>query len=176
MSDVVLQRPLGDAAVMARKKAPQKLSQAEEQTWRALVRLLVTLPRSIDADLSRRTDLTLTQYVVLMRLSESPGRSLRMSQLADAATMSPSRMTRIIQAMVTNGWVERRTVPGDGRGSMATLTSAGMSQLKAAWPHHLAGVREVVFDHIDPKDLDDLQRILERLLTGVLPDPGEGCE
>ena len=76
--------------------ALQPLSPIEEQTWRALIRLMVQMPRAIDADLSRRGGLSLTRYVVLMRLSEAEDRALRMSGLADAASISPSRMTRII--------------------------------------------------------------------------------
>ncbi len=146
---------------------PQSLSSSEERTWRALMRLMVQLPRAIDDDLTRRSGLSLTRYVVLMRLSEAPDRALRMSDLASAASISPSRMTRIVQGMTADGLVTRQVVPGDGRASLATLTDSGMQRLIEAWPAHLAGVRELVMDHIDAGDSVAFSRVIERLLTGI---------
>jgi DNA-binding MarR family transcriptional regulator len=152
---------------MSSKPAPQPLSPSQERTWRALIRLMVQMPRAIDDDLSRRAGLSLTRYIVLMRLSEVPDRALRMSDLAEAASMSPSRMTRIIQSMITEGLVTRQVVPGDRRASLATLTDAGLQRLQEAWPAHLAGVRALVMDHIDPADRADFNRVTERLLRAV---------
>jgi len=152
---------------MPRPKRPAPLTPDEERTWRALIRLLVQLPRTIDEDLVRRNNLSLTQYLVLMSLSEAPKRSLRMSQLATAASMSPSRMTRVVQAMEHDGLVGRSSAPGDGRGSIATLTDAGLRRLKEAWPEHLASVRALILDHIAPNDLDGFYRVIHGLLKSV---------
>jgi DNA-binding MarR family transcriptional regulator len=128
------------------------------------MRLMVVMPRAIDEDLTRRSGVSLTRYVVLMRLSEAPGRALRMSDLADAVAISPSRMTRIIQSMAAAGLVTRRPAPADGRASLAVLTDQGLQQLQDAWPAHLAGVRSLAMDHLEPADWADLNRIMERLL------------
>lgn len=137
---------------------------------------MVQMPRAIDDDLSRRAGLSLTRYIVLMRLSEVPDRALRMSDLAEAASMSPSRMTRIIQSMITEGLVTRQVVPGDRRASLATLTDAGLQRLHEAWPAHLAGVRALVMDHIDPGDQADFNRVTERLLRAVENAPDRSKE
>jgi len=152
---------------MPSEPAVQPLTPGEERTWRALIRLMVQMPRAIDEDLSRRGDLSLTRYVVLMRLSEASGQALRMSDLAEAASMSPSRMTRIIQSMITEGLVARQVVPGDRRASLATLTPTGLKRLEEAWPAHLAGVRALVLDHIDADDLPDFNRVTERILHAI---------
>ncbi len=147
---------------------PAPLTAREEHAWRVLVRLMVVLPRAIDEDLATRSGgVSLTRYVVLMRLSEAQERSMRMSALADAASISPSRMTRIIQAMHADGLVERRTAPGDARASLATLTDAGLQLLQHTWPAHLAGVRALVMDHLAPDDLAGFIRITERLLSAI---------
>ncbi len=155
-------------------QGPEPLSPDEERAWRTLIRLMVGLPRAIDDDLVRREGLSLTRYVVLMRLSEAPDRSLRMTDLAEAASISPSRMTRIVQAMTTEGLVTRRAVPGDGRASLATLTDAGLRRLEKAWPAHLAGVRTILLDHIDPAELATFHRLTEQLLRGIEPAIGDG--
>lgn len=158
--------------MVANPEQPEPLSPDEERAWRALVRFMVMMPRAIDDDLARRAGLSLTRYVVLMRLSEASGRALRMSDLAEAAAISPSRMTRIVQGMTADGLVTRRVVPGDARASLATLTDLGLQRLAEVWPHHLAGVRALVMDHIDPADLGDFNRVMERLLTAVARAPG----
>lgn len=152
---------------MSSEPATQPLSPDEERTWRALIRLMVSMPRAIDEDLSRRDGLSLTRYVVLMRLSEVPDRALRMSDLAEAASISPSRMTRIIQSMIVEGLVARQGAPDDKRASLAILTDEGLQRLQGAWPAHLAGVRALVLDHIDPADLADFNRVVERLLHAI---------
>jgi DNA-binding MarR family transcriptional regulator len=157
---------------MATAEQPQALSTAEERAWRSLIRLIVQLPRAIDDDLVRRSGLGLTRYVVLMRLSEAPDRALRMSDLAQAAAISPSRMTRIVQSMTAEGLVARQVVVGDARASLATLTDAGMDRLREAWPAHLAGVRAFVLDHIAREELADFTRVIERLLQAAESAPG----
>ena len=130
------------------------------------------MPRAIDEDLTRRSGIGLTRYVVLMRLSEAPGRALRMSELAEAVAISPSRMTRIIQPMIAEGLVTRQPVPDDGRASLAVLTDKGLRRLREAWPAHLAGARALVMDNIDAADRPDLDRITRRLLRAIEASPG----
>lgn len=131
--------------------------------WRTLVRLMVLMPRVVDEDLSRRAGISLTRYVVLMRLSEAPGRALRMSALAEAAALSPSRMTRIVQPMISEGLLTREAVPHDARATLARLTDRGLARLQEAWPAHLAGVRSLILDQIPAEDLPAFQRVLARL-------------
>ncbi|CAA9331492.1 MAG: hypothetical protein AVDCRST_MAG29-1079 [uncultured Nocardioidaceae bacterium] len=152
---------------MATADGLQPLSPPEERAWRSLIRLIVALPRAIDEDLTRRSGLGLTRYVVLMRLSEAPDHALRMTELAQAASISPSRMTRVIQSMTAEGLVTRQVVVDDARASLATLTDAGMERLREAWPAHLAGVRNFVLDHIAGEELADFTRVTERLLRAA---------
>lgn len=143
----------------------------EEKVWRLLVRLMVLLPREIDDDLARRTGMRLSVYVTLMNLSESPGRRLRMSELAERTSVSPSRMTRIVDALEDEGLVIRTQDPDNYRSQLAQLTSAGNKRLMAAWPAHLAGARALVMDHIAPSELRRLSKVLDRLVLAVEGGP-----
>jgi DNA-binding MarR family transcriptional regulator len=153
--------------------APAPLTPEEELTWRTLMRLMIVLPRAVDEDLLRRSGLGLTRYVVLMRLSEAPGETLRMSDLAEAASISPSRMTRVAQAMARDGLVVRNPDPSDARAALLTLTGEGGRTLREAWPAHLAGVRALVMDHLGAEDLPRVRRVTELLLRAV--EGGAGC-
>src|SRR3954451_9532843 len=126
------------------------LSAAEEEFWRALMRIVLSLPRRLDNDLVRAAGITANEYTVLMCLSEARGRELRMADLANAAALSASRMTRLGGGLQRRGLVTKRGSAEDGRGNIANLTPAGLTKVKPAWPAHLASLRERVFDHVDP--------------------------
>jgi DNA-binding MarR family transcriptional regulator len=127
----------------------QPLTAEEEILWRALMRIVVALPRELDSDMVRATGLTANEYKTLMALSEVPDRELRMAELANATGLSASRMTRLVDDLQSRGFVVKRASSADGRGNVAKLSPAGFAKLKSAWPAHLASVRRRVFDHID---------------------------
>jgi DNA-binding MarR family transcriptional regulator len=127
----------------------QPLAAEEEVLWRALMRIVVALPRELDSDMVRATGLTANEYKTLMALSEVPNRELRMAELANATGLSASRMTRLVDDLQSRGFVVKRASSADGRGNVAKLSPAGLAKLKSAWPAHLASVRRRVFDHID---------------------------
>jgi DNA-binding MarR family transcriptional regulator len=157
------------------------LRDEEELVWRNLMRIVFRLPRALGEDLQRSCGLSSTEYSVLMHLSESPGRQLRMSDLADRVSLSPSRISRVIDDMSRAGLVERRRGSGDGRSLTAVLTRTGQSRLRRAWPHHLRSVRRRAFDHLTPEEVHVLGPILERLAeagdadepTAVRSRPGQ---
>jgi DNA-binding MarR family transcriptional regulator len=126
------------------------LNETEEVFWRALMRIVLSLPRRLDSDLARSVGITANEYTTLMCLSEAPGRELRMASLANAAALSASRMTRLVDDLQARGLVAKRASSEDARGNIAKLTPAGLAKLKQAWPAHLASVRGRVFDHVDP--------------------------
>ncbi|WP_150135660.1 MarR family winged helix-turn-helix transcriptional regulator [Streptomyces hyaluromycini] len=126
------------------------LNNDEERLWRALQRMLVALPRALDEDLLCATGLSLTQYIVLANLSEADGNSLRMTELATAAALSASRITRVVEHLRDQGLVTKRRHCTDARGYVAELTEAGLLRLAGAYPAHLASARRRVMDQLDP--------------------------
>ncbi|MFE2319946.1 MarR family winged helix-turn-helix transcriptional regulator [Streptomyces sp. NPDC059441] len=137
------------------------LAAEEERFWRALMRVIIALPRSLDDDLLRSTGLTLTEYVVLMNLSEAENQELRMTDLAAACALSASRITRIVDTLQTRGQVVKRRYEGDGRGNVASLTPEGLKRLQGAYPVHLASARKRVVDQLDGRSLPALVRQFE---------------
>lgn len=137
----------------------------EDAVWRALMRVVTRLPRLLDADL-RGTGLTLAEYTVLVHLSEAPGNSLRINELADRAMRSGSGSSRLIDRLCAEGLVRRERCSDDGRGQHAVLTRAGRALLKKAWPTHLRSARRRVLDHLDDVDLSAMAEALERIAAG----------
>ena len=151
--------------------ADQPLNDDEELVWRSLMRLVFTLRPALDEDLQRSCGLSSTEYSVLMHLSESPDPQLRMSDLADRTSLSPSRISRVIDGMARVGLVERRpgSGSGDGRNTFAALTRIGLSTLRRAWPHHLRSVRQRAFDHLTSEETRILGSILSASPKPAMP-------
>lgn len=147
--------------MLARMAKIPPLDEREELFWRSLMRVTVSLPRSLDVDLIRATGLTANEYITLMTLSEAPNRQLRMAELASATALSASRMTRLVDDLQARGFAIKRPSLDDGRGNVAALTSEGQAKLESAYPHHLASVRRRVLDHIDATSLEGAARALD---------------
>ena len=130
---------------------------------RALGRLMLVLPRSLNYDLERGQRMALSEYSVLRHLSESKSGLMRMSELAQACDMSLSGMTRLAAKLESSGYVKRTKCEDDARGWNAVLTSKGLERLQEAWPTHLLSVRRRIFDHLGDLDLPSLAKALDAI-------------
>jgi DNA-binding MarR family transcriptional regulator len=147
------------------------LTPEEEAAWRALGRAVLVIPRVLDGDLLESEGLNMTEYSVLMNLSEAPDRSLRMSDLANYVSITVSGLTRVVDRLSRQGLVERVRAESDGRGQVAVLTSAGLRRLERAWPTHLASVRRHVMDHLSELDLAAFARAIEEIACEEIGPP-----
>jgi DNA-binding MarR family transcriptional regulator len=129
------------------------LDAIEEPAWRALARFFVVAPRLLDEDLQRGAHISLSAYTILLHLSEAPGRTLRMTELANRAYLSGSRTTRLVDELIADGLVAKERNAADGRGFDVTLTEEGLTALQRAYPVHLRSVRARVLDHVDRSTL-----------------------
>ncbi len=123
------------SAADARLPAPEEL-----RTWRRYLLANARITRILEAELVAAQDLSLAAYDVLVQLSEAPGRTLRMTELAQAVLLSRSGVTRLVERLELAHLVRRVPAPGDGRGVQALLTNVGQTRLEAAARVHLAGV------------------------------------
>jgi DNA-binding MarR family transcriptional regulator len=139
------------------------LDPQEQAAWRAYLDGTRLLFQALDRQLAGEADLSLTDYELLVRLSEAPDGTLRMRDLADAALATRSGVTRAVTRAERAGWVRRVECEDDRRGMNAELTQAGWAKLAAAAPGHVGAVREHLLDLLDPEQLDQLTEIGNRL-------------
>jgi DNA-binding MarR family transcriptional regulator len=141
----------------------------QQRSWRGLVMGMTLLQDRLDADLRREFDLSLAEYEILVRLSESGG-TLRMAELANAMGHSRSRVTHTIARMEKAGLVARRTSRADGRGVDAVLTDEGMALLVRAAPVHVTGVRDNLVDLASGDDFAALGRVMNAVADHLIGD------
>lgn len=135
------------------------LNPQEQAAWRAYLDGTRMLLAELDRQLASDAELSLTDYELLVRLSEAPDGTLRMRDLADAALATRSGVTRAVTRAERAGWVRRVECEDDRRGMNAELTEAGRAKLAAAAPGHVAAVRENLLDLLTPEQLSQLTEI-----------------
>jgi DNA-binding MarR family transcriptional regulator len=143
------------------------LTPGELASWLSVVRLMSWLPWSIDQQLQRDSKLRMVEYQVLAMLSESPGRAMRMSSLAEVTNASLSRLSHLVDRLEKRGFVRREPDPTDGRFTNAILTEKGFRALAEAAPAHLAHVRSLVIDVLSPEQLRRLGRDADRIMSHI---------
>ena len=156
---------------------PRWLSAGEQHTWRNAIEAWQWVLAAVDAQLQRDSGMPLAYYEILVRLSEAPDRSLRMTQLAEASSSSKSRVSHAVARLEERGWVRRMDCPTDRRGQIAVLTDQGFAALSAAAPGHVEQVRQVLFDALDEERLRQLDGISAAILAKAASSPtdAEGC-
>jgi DNA-binding MarR family transcriptional regulator len=161
--------------MVTRTPLPRWLNDDEQATWRAFWLATRMLAEAFERDLQRESRMPLSYYEILVRLSEAPNRTLRMSELARNSHVSRSALSHAVSRLEAHGWVRRRDCPTDRRGALATLTDKGFATLEAAAPGHVESVRRHLFDQLDDEDLANLRAITDKILDhfdGV--EPGKG--
>jgi DNA-binding MarR family transcriptional regulator len=136
----------------------------ELAAWRGLLRVHAEVTSELDAQMRAEHGLPVSSYEVLMFLADAPGHRLRMAEIADRVLLSRSGLTRLVDRLVELGYVTRCAVEGDGRGSYAELTAAGLQKLEAARQTHREGVRQSFLDRLNATDQVVLGDIWTRLL------------
>ncbi|HEX4246741.1 MAG TPA: MarR family transcriptional regulator [Pseudonocardia sp.] len=150
------------------------LDATELDAWIPFSGMLLTLLSSLDAQLQRDSKVSLFGYLVLAGLSESPDRTLPMSELAVLANGSLSRLSHAVSALERRGWVRRSPAPHNGRITNAVLTDEGYTHVLAAAPAHVGTVRRHVLDVLDPRELATLGEISRRIMLAMTDGPIPG--
>jgi DNA-binding MarR family transcriptional regulator len=157
------------------------LDPAEQQAWRTFLDATRLLYAALDHQLQTDSELPHGYYEILVRLSEAPGRGLRMSELADSLLSSRSRLSHAVARLEERGWVRRELCEEDKRGQIARLTDAGFDALAAAAPGHVETVRRHMLDPLTSEQVDQLGAIFTAIrdsLTGCPTRPteaGDAC-
>ena len=139
------------------------LTPDEQHAWRAFLAASALISSALDAQLQRDADMPHGYYEVLVRLSEAPARTLRMSELAETTQSSRSRLSHAVAKLEQRGWVARRACETDKRGQLASLTPAGLAVLEHAAPGHVTAVREVLFAALSTGQVEQLRCIGEAI-------------
>ena len=146
------------------------LDEREQQIWAQLSTMILRLQPVLSAQLQREFGISQFEYLIMARLSETPGSMLRMSVLATRCGSSLPRLSQAVGRLEKRGWISRHPDAQDSRYTLAVLSPAGLRRLQEAAPSHVDAVREFVFDRLTQAQTRQLGTICQRILDGLPPD------
>jgi DNA-binding MarR family transcriptional regulator len=138
--------------------------------WRRYIVASRRLLEALDTDLAGH-ELSIPDYEILAQLSDAPDRRMRMSELADVAMLSRSRLSHRMKVMEKAGWVRREACPVDKRGFFAVMTPKGWKAIEAAAPDHVESVRRRFVDLLSKEDQQLLAEIFSRVEKELRKNP-----
>lgn len=146
------------------------LSSEQLEDWVALMALLAVLPPALDSQLKRDAGLNLFEYQILVQLGEAPKGAVPMTELAQLAQGSPSRISHAVTRLEKAGFVQRVECREADFRTAAVLTEAGRAKLEASAPGHVLEARRLVIDALTPEQLKRLGDAARTVAKTVDPD------
>lgn len=153
-------------------RTPEKLAGQDLETWNSYLLATRLLFDRLDHSLSEEAGLSLPDFILLFRLGSAGEDGMRMSELADSAAFSRSRISHAFRRLEDEGWVERRSCPTDRRGSFGALTDLGRAKLDEAEATHSEVVRRYFLDSMGDAE-DSFRMITDAMRFSLGAKPGD---
>ena len=143
------------------------LDAGQQRAWRAWLDAHAHLSARLNRELQASSGLSLTDYDVLVHLTDVPEGRLRAFELAEGLQWEKSRVSRQVARMAERGLVAKEAAPEDGRGAYVTLTPAGRRAIEEAAPAHVELVRRLLFDGLNAAQVRALENIASSVVRRV---------
>lgn len=149
------------------------LSADEQRSWRSWLAAQLLLREALDREMKSDHAISLADYEILVRLSESPGHRMRMSDLADRVLSSRSRLSHQVARLESEGLLRRESCEDDRRGTLCTMTDDGWNLLVRAAPSHVNSVRRHLVDVLSEEEFAAVGSSCAKVVTAMQVDPGQ---
>lgn len=140
--------------------------------WQRWLRLNALLPGVLHRELQADAGLSLSDFEVLVKLTDTAEGRVRVSDLARGLNWERSRLSHHVSRMERRGLVERSECLDDGRGALVVLTAHGRSAIECAAPGHATMVRQLIFDDLTPEELSVMSVVIDKVLGRLLAATG----
>ena len=143
------------------------LDERQERAWRALQFMTMRLDARLASELAAVSDLSYSDYTVLVALTDRPDRRMRLFELAATLGWEKSRVSHQVARMVDRGLVTKDKCGDDRRGAFVVATDRGLAAIEAAAPHHVETVRRLFVEPLTPAEIDALGRAAQKILDAM---------
>jgi DNA-binding MarR family transcriptional regulator len=138
--------------------------------WVYFLRAYKVVIERVSQDLADAGMPTLIEYSVLWWLSHAEDRRLRLVDLSKGVLVSKSRVTRLMNSLVEEGYVRREQDQSDKRVTYAVLTSEGLEALERATPTFAVAFNKYFASRLEGRQ-GEITRILDSMATQLEPMP-----
>ncbi|MEN3583635.1 MarR family transcriptional regulator [Streptomyces sp. ZYX-F-203] len=147
---------------MAKKKLTPAEMPVADHAFYGLVWAGVVLTGRVDRALSKRHDLPVSWFEVLLWLASSPD-PVPASVLGNSTMLSRSQVSRVVDALHGRGLVRRTPSPRDARSVEVSLTAEGRRFFEEADATRRECLAPVFTDLLNEEDLEALSRVWRKL-------------
>lgn len=128
----------------------------------SLLRVSALLADELDRELERATGQGLSEILVILQIMFSGGR-LKMADLADTLVVTRGGVTKIVDRLVSAGYLDRVPSEEDRRVVYAEVTNAANELIRAHQPMVEAVTAKRFAALLDEAELDQLHDLMHRL-------------
>jgi DNA-binding MarR family transcriptional regulator len=146
------------------------LTGEELEAWRSFYSMRRGLERALDLQLQRDSQISASEYEVLMVINGAEGRQLRIRDIAMSIGWEKSRVSHLVARMEKRELLGRAECPNDLRGSLITLSATGRRAVIGATRGHVAAIRQYFFDVLQNDDVERLAGISQRVVGAIRGD------
>lgn len=143
------------------------------EAWINLIRGHSAAVGAINARLVTDHGLTINDYECLLLLARAEDRRMRRVDLAERLILTASGVTRLLDGLEKEGWVDRANCATDRRVTYAVLTDEGYRKLQEASDSHVTDLRTYFETRYSSEELERLATLLGRLPHEAAD--AEGC-
>lgn len=148
----------------------QWLTEEQQRIWRSYLRVETLLPARLNRQLQASSGLSVTEYAVLVLLSEVPGGRMRPFEIGHSLSWEQSRLSHQLTRMEKRNFITREECPSDKRGAVIALTPHGRAAIESAAPGHVEAVRALVFDQLTPAEAAAFGEVCAKIAAAAEDD------
>ena len=120
----------------------------------------------------RSLHLSENSFHVLCLLMSSETGTASPSELAEMVGTSRANMTRILEELADDGWIERAIAARDGRRQVISITASGRRKVRDTVPRIADPIRRA-FSDLSDEEMALLDKLLRKLITSFDKGAGE---
>ena len=135
--------------------------------WEALYRAQVAVLRQLRAEFPDGGT-SITEYDVLFNLSRQPAHALRIRDLNKHLLLTQPSVSRLLDRLAARGFVTKSGDPDDARGTVVTLTEAGLDEFRRVGARHSRSIARKM-SVLTPEELRQLAELTDKLRAGMPP-------
>jgi DNA-binding MarR family transcriptional regulator len=145
-------------------KVLRGLPPEKRAAWMGFLRAHAAITKGLDADLIANVGIPLSAFEVLFAIVNADEGYLRMSDVAEKAMLSPSRVSRLVTELEQRELLERKTCESDSRVVYAAITDRGRALITEIEELHFEGIERRFFSALDADEISQLAELWPRVL------------
>jgi len=154
---------------------PRTLGPEEWAFWDTWMRAQRLLTRELDRGLQDECGISKAEFSVLVTLWQTPGREMRVGELAESLDWEKSRVSHMLTRMENRGFVARTQFGASGRRTGMGLTTSGSRAAQSAILRHADNIRRYVLDSLTPEQATTIRAWSEQMIDRIEPHRGEAA-